>query len=160
MTFIYQLLLTLHNITRWFVLILAVIVLVQSLAGWLGKKTYTEQNRKLAGAYAGIFDLQILLGLILYFAAGWGTVFINGGEQVMSTPAVRFFAVEHWMIMLLAAIVIHIGGSRVKKSDLSQKKFRTAFIFYGISILLVLAAIPWPGMAAARPLLRIFGLTF
>jgi len=160
MSFLYQLTLTLHNITRWGVLILAIIVLVQSLIGWLGKKTYTDQNRKLAGAYGGIFDLQILLGLILFFVAGWGKTLINGGSQVMSTPALRFFAVEHWMIMLLAVIVLHIGSSKIKKSDISSNKFRNSFIWYGVSLLLVLAAIPWPGMAAAGPLLRLFGLIF
>jgi len=160
MSFLYQLSLTLHNITRWVVLILAIIVLVQSIIGWLGKKTYTDQNRKLAGAYGGIFDLQILLGVILFFIAGWGKTLIEGGSQVMSTPSLRFFAVEHWMIMLLAVIILHIGSSKVKKSNTSHKKFRNSFIWYGISFVLLLSAIPWPGMATARPLLRLFGLIF
>ena len=160
MLFLNQLLLTLHNLTRWALLVLAIIVLFQALQGWLNKKAYTDKNRKLAGVYSGVFDLQILLGVILFFSKGWSSALMNGGSEVMSTAAVRFFAVEHWMLMLLAVVLLHIGSSKVKKSDTDVKKFRNTFIWYGISFVLVLAAIPWPGMAAARPLFRIFGLSF
>jgi len=160
MLFLNQLLLTLHNLTRWALIIMAVIVLFQALQGWLNKKTYTVKNKKLAAIYSGFFDLQILLGVILFFSRGWSSALMNGGSEVMSTATVRFFAVEHWMLMLLAVIIMHIGSSKVKKSETDLKKFRLTFIWFGVSLLLVLAAIPWPGMAAARPLLRIFGLSF
>jgi len=160
MLFLNQLLLTLHNLTRWALIIMAVIVLFQALQGWLNKKTYTDKNKKLAAIYSGFFDLQILLGVILFFSQGWSSALMNGGSEVMSTATVRFFAVEHWMLMLLAVIIMHIGSSKVKKSETDLKKFRLTFIWFGVSLLLVLAAIPWPGMAAARPLLRIFGLSF
>jgi len=160
MLFLNSLLLTLHNLTRWALIIMAVIVLFQALQGWLNKKTYTVKNKKLAAIYSGFFDLQILLGVILFFSRGWSSALMNGGSEVMSTATVRFFAVEHWMLMLLAVIIMHIGSSKVKKSETDLKKFRLTFIWFGVSLLLVLAAIPWPGMAAARPLLRIFGLSF
>lgn len=160
MEFLNQLFLTLHNLSRWALLILAIIVIVRALQGWLNKKTYTDKDKKLASAFSGIFDLQILFGLILFFTRGWNSALMNGGSEVMSTAAVRFFVVEHWMVMLLAVILVHIANSKVKKVDSDVKKFRTTFIWYAISLVLVLAAIPWPGMAAARPLLRIFNLSF
>lgn len=159
MEFLNQLLLTLHNLTRWIFVIIAIVVLLQAFQGWFGKKAYSDKNRKLAVMYTGIFDLQILFGLILFFSKGWGTVLMNGGGDVMSTAAVRFFIVEHWMIMLLAAILAHIGSSQVKKATTDLQKFRRTAIWFGISFILVLAAIPWPGMAAGRPLLRLFGIS-
>lgn len=159
MLFFNQLILTLHNLTRWVFLIVAVIFLVQALSGWLGKKPYNDSNRKMMSMFTGIFDLQILLGLILFFSKGWGNVLMNGGSQAMTTAAVRFFIAEHWMIMLLAVIIAHIGSSQVKKAETDLSKFRRSAIWFGISLVLVLAAIPWPGMAAGRPLLRLFGIT-
>ena len=158
MTFINQLFLTLHNLTRWVFLVVAIILLIQAFQGWFGKKTYSEQNRKLNIAFTSLFDLQILFGVILFFSKGWGTVMMSGGD-IMATAAIRFFVVEHWMIMLLGVILAHIGSSQVKKATTDLTKFRRTAIWFGISVVLVLAAIPWPGMAAGRPLLRLFGIT-
>jgi hypothetical protein len=35
-----------------------------------------------------------------------------------------------------------------------RARFKSAAIFYGLAILIMLAAIPWPGMAAGRALFR------
>ncbi|PKO12041.1 MAG: hypothetical protein CVU39_26225 [Chloroflexi bacterium HGW-Chloroflexi-10] len=153
-------LLTLHNITRWALLILALLVIVRAFRGWFSKTAYQDQDRKFTVMYSGIFDLQILLGIILFFTKGWGNALMSGDSSVMSTAAVRFFAVEHWTIMLLAAILVHVGSAQVKKAAEDVKKYRRAAIWFTISLLMVLAAIPWPGMESARPLLRLFGLTF
>lgn len=152
-------LLTLHNLTRWLVLILAVLVIIRAFTGWLGKKTYQDQDRRFLMMYTGIFDVQILLGITLFFTKGWGGVMINGGAEVMSNSALRFFAVEHWVLMLLAVIVAHVGSSQAKKVVDSVKKYRRTAIWIAISLVLVLASIPWPGMAAGRPLFRLFGIT-
>jgi hypothetical protein len=152
-------LLTLHNLNRWAVLVLAVIVIVRAYRGWFTKKMNLEKDQKLSSAFAGVFDLQLLLGAILFFTRGWGSTLINGGAAVMSTPSVRFFAVEHWSIMLIALVFAHIGSSQIKKATETGKQYLWAAIWFTLSLLLVLAAIPWPGMAAGRPLLRIFGFT-
>ena len=39
-------LLTLHNLTRWLVLILALLVIIRAFTGWIGKKTYQDQDRR------------------------------------------------------------------------------------------------------------------
>ncbi len=152
--------LSLHNITRWIVLVLGVVLVVRSFLGWIKNWEYQERDKKLTPIYAGVFDLQILLGIILFFTKGWGGVLMNAPGDVMKTAAMRFFAVEHWMMMILAAILIHIGSAKVKKTTESLKKYRQAAIWFTISLLLMLASIPWPGMSAARPLLRFFGLVF
>ena len=96
----------------------------------------------------------------LFFTRNWGSILMNAPGEVMKTTALRFFAVEHWMIMIVAAIIIHIGSAQVKKTSESLKKYKRAAIWFTISLILMLAAIPWPGMAAARPLFRLFGLVF
>ncbi len=160
MQIINLILLTLHNLTRWLVLIFALVVIIRAFVGWFGKKTYQDQDRRFLMMYVSTLDLQILIGIILFFTKGWGGVMINGGAEVMRNSALRFFAVEHWLLMLIAVIVAHIGSSQAKKAVDSVKKYRRTAIWIGISLILVLASIPWPGMAAARPLFRLFGLDF
>lgn len=155
-----QVLLTLHNIIRWVVLILGIVVVVRSFLGWFKKWEYQERDQKLIPIFAGVFDMQILIGLILYFTKGWGGVLMNAPGDVMKTASLRFFAVEHWMMMILAALLIHIGSAQIKKVTESLKKYKRAAIWFSIALLLMLASIPWPGMTAARPLFRLFGIVF
>jgi uncharacterized membrane protein len=152
--------LTLHNISRWVVLVLGIVLVVRSFLGWFKKWEYQERDKQLTPFYAGVFDLQILLGVILFFTKGWGNVLMSAPGEVMKTSALRFFAVEHWLLMIVAAIVIHVGSAQVKKTDESLKKYKRAAIWFTISLVLMLVSSPWPGMSAARPLLRFFGLVF
>lgn len=149
---------TLHNLTRWVVIILAVIALASAFSGWLGKKTYTSADARSGSLYAGLFDLQLLLGVILFFTKGWFGVLAADMGAAMSTASVRFFAVEHWLVMIVALIFAHVGVGAAKKAATDRLKFRRSALWFALSFLLMLAAIPWPGMAAARPLFRFFGL--
>jgi uncharacterized membrane protein len=152
--------LSLHNVIRWVVLVLGVVLIVRSILGWLKKWDYRERDRKLTPFFSGVYDLQVLLGIILFFTKGWGGVLMNAPAEVMKTSALRFFAVEHWTLMIVAAVLIHIGSAQVKKATESIKKYKRATIWFTIALLLTLASIPWPGMSAARPLFRFFGLVF
>ena len=89
-----------------------------------------------------LIDIQVTLGLILYFAySDWGIkAFKNPAINVMKDAAVRKIAVEHLAIMIVAWIIVHIGYSKIKKSTNPHK---TTLIFYGLSILLILLGIPW-----------------
>lgn len=152
--------LSLHNVFRWVVLVMGVLLVVRSILGWLKKRDYQERDKKLTIIFSGVYDLQILLGIILFFTKGWGGVLMNAPAEVMKTAALRFFAVEHWTLMIVAAVLIHIGSAQVKKATESIKKYKRATIWFTIALLLTLASIPWPGMSAARPLFRFFGLVF
>jgi fucose permease len=67
----------------------------------------------------------------------------------------RFFTMEHALMMVIAWILVHVGRVAVKKSVTPAGKHKKALIFFGIAILLILAAIPWPFREAiARPFYR------
>ena len=66
----------------------------------------------------------------------------------MGNSALRYFAVEHILIMIIAVVVAHIGRSRSKKAANDTGKHKQAAIFFAISLLLVFLAIPWPFMSA------------
>jgi uncharacterized membrane protein len=104
--------------------------------------------------------VQLLLGLILYIFLSPTTAnaFKNFGGA-MADGYMRFYAVEHIAIMLIAVVLFHVGSAMVKKATEAVKKHRRAAIWYTITILLILASIPWPFYSYGRPLLRLFGLS-
>ena len=126
-----------HSGLRYIVLILVVAAIIQSLLGWLGKKTYTEGNRKL-----NLFTLisahtQLLIGLVLYFLSP--LVQFSGGA--MKNPETRYWTSEHISMMIIAIILITIGYSRSKKVLMPEKKHFNIFIFYFLAALIVVVTL-------------------
>jgi hypothetical protein len=58
--------------------------------------------------------------------------------------------------VLVAVVLAHIGRAHSRKAATLVARHRNAFIFYGLAIVAVLVAIPWPFMAHARPLFRLW----
>lgn len=156
----YPFVLTIHNILRWLVVITAVLALVRMWAGWLGKKKWTRADDRAGMLFTMMMDLQILVGLILFFFFSPTTLSLLGGSASMSSPLVRYFAAEHLTMMVLAVVLAHVGRSLSKKAADDGRKFRRAAIWFTIAVLLILAAIPWPFMPIARPWLRLGGISF
>ena len=65
--FLYALFLTLHNLTRWLVIVFAVLVLVRAFRGWLKGLTWEKSDDRAGILYTSFLDTQFLLGLMLYF---------------------------------------------------------------------------------------------
>jgi len=138
----------LHSLLRWLAVIAIVIAIVQSFNGMTRQSDYTKKNNRWSLITLIAFHLQLVLGLVLYFAKGWYTQI---GE--MSSAAVRFWSLEHLVAMLVAIALVTIGRIRSKKADSGPLKHRRQFWFFLIAFLIVMANIPWPFREAgiARP---------
>lgn len=146
----YESLKYLHSGFRFLVLLLVVLAIVQSLAGWLGKKTYTDGNRKL-NLFAMISaHTQLLIGLAVYFVSP----FVQFGSQTMKEATTRYWTVEHIAMMIFAIVLITIGHSKSKKAALPEAKHRAIAIFYGLAVLVIVVAI----IQSKRPFFAITGL--
>ncbi len=91
--------------------------------------------------------IQFLLGIVMYF--GFSTYFEllkSDPSLVMKTPIYRFFAVEHFAGMLVAVALATVGNALVKKAITDTSKHKKALIFFGLSLVIMLAMIPWPFM--------------
>ena len=140
-----------HNILRWVVVILGVIVFIRSVWGWLGKKEWGATDRKFGIFFTSAVDIQLLLGILLYFVfSEWAlkAILNQGMSTVMGNSEYRFFAIEHAFYMILAMVFAHLGSALPKKVDDSSAKFKRAALWFGLALLLILAGIPW-----GRPLL-------
>ena len=101
-------------------------------------------------------DIQLLIGLILYFTNGWFDRLKDLGNN-MKDPANRFFTMEHMSLLIVAWVLVHIGRSAVKRADTDAAKHKKMLIFFGIALLLILVSIPWPfRQAIERPYFRWF----
>lgn len=136
----YQGLLDLHNVVRWAVLVLGLIALVRAWSGALAGGRFTPDQARIGRWFSLAFDVQVLLGLVLYFALSPITTgALRDFGAAMQDSAVRFYAVEHALMMVVAAVLVHVGLARAKKTD----KAMPAAIFYTLAVVLVLVAIPW-----------------
>ena len=129
-------LLTIHGELRWLVAIVAVVVIIKFLIGWLGQRQYKPLDRTLLTIYTILLDINVLLGLVL--------ILFYGG---LTPPRI-----EHMTTMLLAVIAAHMTALW-RKSDDSAKKYRNQLLMVALSLVLVLFAVirlrgsfvSWPG---------------
>ena len=140
----YQIVLAIYNILRWVVLVLAVVALLQAYIGWIGKREYTEIDRKAGVFFSVSLDIQVFLGLFLYvFLSPITRTAYQDFSTAMTIPEIRFFAVEHILMMILAVILVHVGTILTKKATSDVSKYRRAAIWYSLASLVVIIAIPW-----------------
>lgn len=140
----YETFLFIHSWLRWIVLVLALLVIVKSFLGWQGKKTYGKGDNALSASFVGSLHLQLLIGLVLYFfLSPITTSAFQDFGGAMKAASIRYWAVEHIFVMILAVIIAQIGRTRSKKAGTDVKKFKNATIFYLIALVLILSRIPF-----------------
>ena len=150
-----QLVLVLHNLLRWAVLLFGLWTVFSAMSGIAGKRNYTAGDGKANFFFMLSCDIQLLLGLILYYANSWFSILKEPGT--MKNAYTRFFSLEHGVLMIIALVLVHVGRVSVKKAVTPAAKHKRTLLFFGLAIVLILAAIPWPFRETiARPLLRWF----
>lgn len=146
---IYEILKSAHSGWRYLVIILLLVAFINALMGYAGKKPYTEGNRKLNVFALISAHIQLVLGLLIYFMHDW----YKGDSSV---AVQRYWKMEHIGMMVIAIILITVGNARSKKVDSALMKHRTIFIFFGLALLLITAAIF--AMVKTDPTRQLFGM--
>ena len=149
-----QVVLILHNLLRWAVVILGLWTLINALTGYFGKRTYSANDNRSNLLFMISCDVQLLIGIALYINNGWFNRLKDMGNN-MKDPYLRFFTIEHLTLMLTAWVLVHIGRATVKSAGTDAAKHKKMLIFFGLAIVLIIAAIPWPfRQAIGRPYFR------
>lgn len=134
----------LHDALRWLLLLSLVVTLVKYLAGWFGNQPWKKVDNMLGIVFTSLMDLQLLVGAVLYFFLSPITkMALSDFGAAMKNADLRFYAVEHLSMMLIAVVLVHIGRAKSKKAVTDTGKFRIASIFFLIALVLIVAAIPW-----------------
>lgn len=140
----YTVVLALHNLIRWLILIVGVFALARAYGGWLGRREWANVDRVAGMVFSSALDIQLLLGLWLYlFLSPLTTTAFENFGNAMKSSGLRFFAVEHLAMMVLAIVFGHLGSMLSKRAGEAVKKHRAAAIWFTLAFVAILAAIPW-----------------
>lgn len=136
-------LLTVHSYLRWLVLLAGVLAIAKMAKGYSSGSAYGPADRRYSAIFVGLFDLQFLIGLILY----WVSPLTHGAMQnmpvAMQDPHTRFFVAEHPMMMFIALCVAHGASIWSRRATVDRAKFMRASLGFSLALGLVLAGIPW-----------------
>ena len=138
-----------HSGFRFIVLILLVIAFITALTGWMANRDYTDGNKKINLFTLISAHIQLLIGIGLYFVSPY--VKLDNMGAAMKDSNLRFWTVEHAIIMILAIVLITVGYSKSKKTLNNVAKHKKIAIFFGIALVLIFAGI----LMGGRPLLGI-----
>lgn len=87
-----------HSGLRYLVLLVALAAVVWFLWGWLASRPFERPGRIVMAAYVGLVDVQVLIGLVLFFA----------GRR---PPGIH----GHMGLMIAAALVLHVASAISKR---------------------------------------------
>ena len=145
----YDFVLAVHNILWWIVLFLMILALVRAYWGWFGKRDWTSTDSRVGTYYSVALDIELLLGLILYFVLSPITrIALSDFSTALANPDLRFFVFEHVLMMVLAVIFAHVGVATAKRAAELVLKHRRSAIWFSLSLIAILLGMPW-----FRPLL-------
>lgn len=152
----YTALILTHSWLRWVVIVLGLVALFRALAGRSSRRTWGPADGNPGRLYTVLFDIQFLVGLILYL---WASPLVSAAREnmavAMGNSSTRFWLIEHPLGMIVALTLAHIGTARVRKAQNDRARFTRAAAFYGASVLIAILSMPWPGLPYARELFRV-----
>ncbi len=153
----YTTVLTLHSLLRWLVLGSLLLAFGRALAGWTGHRKFSSADNSIRHWTATIAHLQLIFGSWLYVISPVVQYFLEDYKTAVHQRQIRFFGMEHSLMMLTAIILVTIGSMKAKRQTSDHGKFKTMVFWYGAALLIIFLSIPWPfSPMANRPLFRWF----
>lgn len=134
----------LHSLWAYLALLIIVVAALNALFKFFGNKEFQPIDLRIALFTLIVYHIQLLLGIVLFFAADYLSLISEMGmKDVMGNALLRHNIIEHPLMMIIAVVLITIGYSRHKKKLTSKPKFKTLAIFYTLALVFVLSKIPW-----------------
>ena len=150
----YRAVLFLHSWMRWIVLLGGLCATAHALQGVLSKRGWKRRDRVPGVVLVALLDGQILQGTLLYvFLSPLTSAAFSGLPESLRSPVLRFWSVEHLLLVVIAIVLVHVGQVRLARLP-EPRRFRSLLLWNGLAWLAVLSAIPWPVREVARPLFR------
>ena len=156
-TKMYSTLLALHSLTRWLVLIFLLYSIYRSFIGYKCNKLFSKTDNAFRHWTATIAHIQLVLGLWLYFISPIIDYFLHHYKDAVHQREIRFFGMEHSIMMIIAIVMITVGSAKAKRKLTDKEKFKTMAIWFTVGLLIILTSIPWAfSPLASRPYFRPF----
>jgi len=139
----YNALLHAHSGLRWVALILLVTAIFNAVKG-KSSGEYLKKHKMINLFAMILLHTQLLIGLVMYFQSPK----VQFSQGWMKDPMLRFYGMEHLLMMVIAIVLVTIGRKKAEKADAPIVKHQKIVVWYTIALIVILAAIPWPFRAA------------
>ncbi|MAE07542.1 MAG: hypothetical protein CL661_02135 [Bacteroidetes bacterium] len=133
----HDLIIHIHGIVSTVFTLTALTILVRSIRGWSLNKAYTNLDKKISILFLVFLYIQLVLGILLYFVLGDNQSGAESMEEAMKQSSFRYWALEHFIIMIFALFLSQIGWVFIRKAKLDLNKHKNTLFYFGISILLI-----------------------
>lgn len=154
----YTTLLFIHSILRWVLILALLYTIYRAYAGWFNKASFKNSDANWRLITVITAHIQLIVGLLLYIISPITRYFINNFSDAVKITGVRFAAMEHTLLMLIAIALITIGSVASRKKTTDKARFKTIAIWFSIALFIIIFSIPWAlsPFGVEKPLLRGF----
>jgi hypothetical protein len=153
----YNILLPLHSLFRWLVVASLLYAIYRAYKGLFTNKLFSPFDNAVRHNTATIAHIQLVIGVWLYLISPIIHYFLHNYKEAVHQREIRFFGMEHNIMMLAAIIIISIGSGSARRKTTDRDKFKTMAIWFSIAFIIILVAVPWKfSPFAARPYFRSF----
>ncbi len=129
-----------HSGIMWLAVATLILSVLVSFIKFIKKEEIVSTNWfRLFHTTKWLLYIQVILGIILLFISQR----VVYGEGFMKSSELRFYGMEHPLMMLIAVGLIAIGLFRSKKKTSAIQKNKTIFIYYTIALIIIMLMIPW-----------------
>ena len=128
---------------RWVALILLITAIFNAIAS-KSKGEYLKKDKMINLFTMIVLHTQLLFGLLLYFQSPK----VQFSQGWMKDAMLRFYGMEHFLMMVIAIVLVTIGRKKAEKADAPITKHQKIVVWYTIALLVIIAAIPWPFRSA------------
>ena len=153
----YPIILATHSLTRWLILISLLYAIYRAYKGWISKKPFSRLDNFSVNLAVVIAYIQLVEGLWLYFTSPIINYFLHHFKEALPQNEIRFFGMEHSLVMITAIVIIVIGAAKTKRKKTGNEKFKTMAVWFSIALLIILSSVPWAfSPYVSRPYFRPF----
>ena len=134
----------LHSGWAYVTLLILIFAVVNVITGLVSKREFKDRDLRISLFTLIVAHIQLIIGFIAYFlSAQFQYLLDNGMGAAMKESEIRYFIIEHPLIMILSIVLITIGFSKHKRKTSDAEKFKVIAIYYGLALIFILSRIPW-----------------
>lgn len=139
----YAILVVVHSVVRWLLVAAAVGAVVATRRGRAAGAPWTPGGRRALLLVVMAADVQLLLGLALWL--GVSPLGLAGGGS-------SYWKALHPALGVAVVALAHVGSVRARRAPEGEARWRIAGRFAALVLVATLLSVPWPFLAAGRPL--------
>lgn len=137
---IYPIFIKFHIVFSVLFILIAVAISTYFFWGWRRKKAFGPFEIRLKNTFLSFLLADLVFGIILYFFLQKPAGHMSAAEA-MKYASLRFWAIQHFSNVMFVIILSLIGNVFIIQTQQSIKKFKYAFIYFGIATVIIIVSV-------------------